>query len=323
MKNFHLTLSDLTFVGKDLSRPECVLATAAGDLYVSDNRAGVMQIRPDGSQSLIGGAHLAEQGLQPNGIALMRDGSFLIANLGRQSGGVWRLHRNGQVEPFLLEVDGVTLPRTNFVYLDDQDRVWVCVSTVHWPDYEFSRDRADGFIALVDRRGARIAGTGIVWTNECRIDPSGQYMYFNETFASRVSRFRLAPDGSLSNKEIVAELGPGNFSDGLTFDQEGGAWITCVVSNRVIRVDRDGSLAVVLEDFEPDHLARAIAAVEAGTLTRPLVHENHHRTLANVSSLAFGGPDRRTAYLGSVLGNRLISFRSPVAGARVAHWEVG
>ena len=40
---------------------------------------------------------------------------------------------------------------------------------------------------------------------------------------------------------------------------------------------------------------------------------NHNRTLANVSSLAFGGPDRRTAYLGSVLGNRLLSFRSPVA----------
>ena len=301
-----------------------MLATAAGDLYVSDNRAGVMQIRPDGSQSLIGGAHLA--GARPAAQRLRADARRLVPHRQSrrgQSGGVWRLHRNGQVEPFLLEVDGVTLPRTNFVYLDDQDRVWVCVSTVHWPDYEFSRDRADGFIALVDRRGARIAGTGIVWTNECRIDPSGQYMYFNETFASRVSRFRLAPDGSLSNKEIVAELGPGNFSDGLTFDQEGGAWITCVVSNRVIRVDRDGSLAVVLEDYEPDHLARAIAAMEAGTLTRPLVHENHHRTLANVSSLAFGGPDRRTAYLGSVLGNRLISFRSPVAGARVAHWEVG
>ena len=196
---------------------------------------------------------------------MLRDGSFLIANRGDgREGGVWRLHRNGQVEPFLLEVDGITLPRTNFVLLDDQDRVWVSISTVHKPDYEFSPTRADGFIALVDKRGARIAGGGIVWTNECRINPSGTHMYVNETWAQRVSRFRLAPDGSLSNKEIVAELGPGNYSDGLTFDVEGGAWITCVVSNRLIRVTEDGRMQTIVEDYEPDHMARAIAANAQG-----------------------------------------------------------
>lgn len=323
MRDFHLELSDLSFVGQDLSRPECVVATASGDLFASDTRGGVTHIRPDGSQTLIGGPHLPAQGLNPNGFALMKDGSFLFANFGTGGvGGVWRLHRDGQVEPFLLEVDGITLPRTNFVWLDDQDRIWVCVSTVHKPDYEFSKDRADGFIALVDRKGARIVGTGIVWTNECRIDPSGKYVYVNETWASRVSRFRLAADGSLSGKELVAELGTGNFADGLTFDEQGGAWITCVVSNRLIRIDPDGSLAVVLEDYEPDHLTRAIAAIETGTLTRPMVHENHHRTLGNISSLAFGGPDLRTAYMGSILGKSLVSFRSPIAGVRPAHWNV-
>jgi sugar lactone lactonase YvrE len=323
MRDFHLELSDLSFVGKDLSRPESVVATASGDVFTSDIRGGVTHIRPDGSQTLIGGPHLPAKGLHPNGIALMKDGSFLFANSGTgEAGGVWRLHRNGQVEPFLLEVDGVTLPRTNFVWLDDADRIWVCVSTVHRPNSQYSKDRPDGFIAMVDHRGARIAGTGIVWTNECRIDPSGKYLYFNETFASRVSRFRLAADGTLSGKEVVAELGPGNFPDGLTFDEQGGAWITCIVSNRLIRIDADGSLNIVIEDYEPDHLARAIAAIENGTLTRPMVHENHHRTLGNISSLAFGGADRRTAYMGSILGKSLVAFRSPIAGARPAHWDV-
>jgi sugar lactone lactonase YvrE len=323
MKNFHLELRELSFVGRDLSRPESVIATASGDLYTSDIRGGVTRICPDGTQSLIGGPHLPEQGLHPNGIALMKDGSFLFANSGTGGdGGVWQLHRNGQVEPFLLEVDGVRLPRTNFVHLDDADRLWICVSTVHQPNYEYDKDRADGFIILVDRRGARIAGTGIVWTNECRVHPSGKYLYVNETFASRVSRFTLSEDGKLSNKELVAELGVGNFADGLTFDEAGGAWITCIVSNRLIRIDDDGSLTTVLEDYEPDHLARAIAAVESGTLTRPLVHENQHRTLGNISSLAFGGSDLRTAYMGSILGKSIISFRSPVAGVKPAHWNV-
>lgn len=322
MHDFQLKLSELTFTGSALDRPECVLATAAGDLFTSDARGGVMHIRADGAQQLIVGKIPGGGQLHPNGFAMLRDGSFLIANRGDgREGGVWRLYRNGRVEPFLLEVDGITLPRTNFVLLDDQDRVWISISTVHKPDYEFSPTRADGFIALVDKRGARIAGGGIVWTNECRINPAGTHMYFNETWAQRVSRFRLAPDGSLSNKEIVAELGPGNYSDGLTFDAEGGAWITCVVSNRLIRVTEDGRMQTILEDYEPDHMARAIAANAQGKLVRTLVHENHHRTLGNVSSLAFAGPDLRTAHMGSILSPHLVTFRSPVAGVPPAHWR--
>ena len=145
--------------------------------------AGVVHIRPDGTQQLIVGSIPGGGKLHPNGFAMLRDGSFLLANRGDgREGGVWRLHRDGQVEPFLLEVDGITLPRTNFVLLDDQDRVWVSISTVHKPDYEFSATRDDGFIALVDKRGARIVGRGIVWTNEfatdtiVRLDPQTDQM---------------------------------------------------------------------------------------------------------------------------------------------------
>lgn len=69
------TVTVIDFAGHDLARPECVLATASGRLYTSDRRGGVQVIEPDGSQRLIG----ASPALLPNGIALLRDGSFLIA----------------------------------------------------------------------------------------------------------------------------------------------------------------------------------------------------------------------------------------------------
>jgi hypothetical protein len=47
------------------------------------------------------------------------------------------------------------------------------------------------------------------------------------------------------------------------------------------------------------------------------------RVLRNLSSLAFGGPDRRTAYLGCLLGDRPATFRAPVAGAILPHWGWG
>ena len=40
-----------------------------------------------------------------------------------------------------------------------------------------------------------------------------------------------------------------------------------------------------------------------------------------VSSLAFGGPDLRTVYLGCLLDDGLYRFRSPVAGRTPFHWH--
>ncbi len=43
--------------------------------------------------------------------------------------------------------------------------------------------------------------------------------------------------------------------------------------------------------------------------------------LKNISSLAFGGADLRTAYLGCLLGDAITSFRAPVAGHSPVHWH--
>ena len=43
--------------------------------------------------------------------------------------------------------------------------------------------------------------------------------------------------------------------------------------------------------------------------------------LKSVSSLVFGGPDRRTAYLGCLLGDAVLTFESPIAGAPTTNWN--
>src|SRR5256885_14115709 len=110
---------EITYVGHDLVRPECVLACASGRLFMSDGRGGVMTIAPDGTQRLIGKSMIV-----PNGIALCRDGSFLVANLG-PDGALWRIDADGEAKPYLTEVDGRTLPGVNFVGLDLRERIWV------------------------------------------------------------------------------------------------------------------------------------------------------------------------------------------------------
>ena len=320
MTGFSIDLDDVEFLGAELARPECVLCTKAGALFVSDWDGGVTRIGPDGGQQRI--LAPASAGLRPNGIALSRDGSFLIAHLGDTEGGVFRLRRDGGLEPVLIEVAGEALPPTNFVMEDALGRLWITVSTPRAPrDLGYRRDLAEGFIVLLDQRGARVVARDLGYTNEVQIDPSGEWLYVNETFGRRLSRFRIGANGGLSERQTVTEFGLGTFPDGLAFDCEGAAWVVSIVSNRVIRVDREGRQEIVLEDSDPEHLDWVEAAFESGTLGRPHLDRAAGRRLRNVSSLAFGGPDFKTVYLGCLLGDSLARFRMPVAGWPLPHWE--
>ena len=315
------SVTTLASIGAGLQRPECVLATRSGTLYTADWRGGVAAIAPDGAQQLYRGALPGGRPLRPNGIALRRDGTFLLADLGETVGGVFTLDRNGQAAPLVECVDGIHLPPTNFVFEDDRNRVWITVSTRHVPRAAAYRaDIADGFIVLVDARGARIVADGLGYTNEAMLDASGTWLYVNETFARRLSRFRVAADGALHGRETVTTFGHGTYPDGLAFDVAGGAWITSIVSNRVLRVDLDGSVATVLEDADPAHVAWCEEAYQSGTLGRPHLDRAAGRVLRNVSSLAFGGPDLRTAYLGCLLGDSIAFFTAAVAGRAPYHW---
>jgi sugar lactone lactonase YvrE len=317
-----VSLNELGWRGHDLHRPECVLATASGDMYAADWRGGVVQLRPDGTQVLYLAALPDGLPLRPNGIALLPDGSFLLAQLGADDGGVYRLSRDGTVTPWLVQVHGQALPPTNFVLPDTDGRTWVTVSTRRTPRARgYRREGGDGFIVCVDGRGARIVADGLGYTNEVAVHPSGAWLYVNETFARRLSRFPLHIDGRLGDKQLVAEFGPGTFPDGLAFDEEGGAWVVSIVSNRLIRVAPDGKQTLWLQDADVAHLEWVETAYDAGIMDRPHLDGIRSEVLRNISSIAFAGPGRRTAVLGCLLGECLATLPMPVAGVAPLHWN--
>jgi sugar lactone lactonase YvrE len=318
-RDTQLTVGSLEAWGRDLHRPECVVATPAGDVFVPDWRGGVTVVRSDGSQR----TWLARDPgfeLRPNALAFLPDGAFLIANLG-DDGGVWKLTLNGDLSPFLLEVDGVVLPPTNFVTVEPSGRIWISVSTRTRPRQRAWRaDIADGFVVMVDPRGARIVADGLHYTNEIRLEPSGEFLYVVETFGRRLSRFPVHADGELGGQEVTATFGPGCFPDGFAFDAAGALWITSLVSNRLLRVDADGSIVTLLEDANPEYIEEVERAFAAGTMEARHLGPVPGTRLQQLTSIAFGGPDRRTAFLGSLHAASVYRFRAPVAGAPPDHW---
>tara|TARA_R110001599_G_scaffold104467_2_gene265078 strand:- start:12664 stop:13650 length:987 start_codon:yes stop_codon:yes gene_type:complete len=319
-----LSINDVQFVGSGLVRPECVLATKAGNLYVSDFRGGVTRISSSGDIQFMGGEDVDGLGkLKPNGICMLADGSFLVAHLGDDSGGIYRVYRDNKIEPFLTEIEGQALPPTNFIMLDHQARLWITVSTRQSPRAKgYRHDVADGFIVLVDGHGARIVADNIGYTNEVYVTRDGQTLYANATFARQTLAFDIDDKNNLCNRRIVAQYQKGIFPDGLTMDESGALWITSIVSNSILRLDpKTSRVDLVVQDVEESHVNWVEDAFMGGEMNSSHLSTAKSKVFKNISSLAFGGSDRHTLYLGCLLGEAVAVISGTVAGVAPAHWN--
>lgn len=317
------SLKSVGHVGTDLVRPECVLTSKAGNVYVSDFRGGVTQIQADGQQRFFGGTPIdGLKKLQPNGICMLKDGSFLAAHLGQDSGGIYRIYRDNRIEPFLTHIDGIALPPSNFIFLDHQGRLWLTVSTRQAPRSKgYCKNVSDGFIALIDAQGARIVADGIGYTNEVYVTRDGSTLYANATFSRETLAFDITPNNDLTHRRCVAQYGKGIFPDGLTMDVTGHLWITSIVSNSILKVDPiSATVITVLQDADAAHIDWVEQAFIEGVMGPEHLAKSSSQVLKNISSLAFGAKDRKTMFLGCLQGESICTLAENVTGEMPAHW---
>jgi len=313
------TLDAVRPLGRGLVRPECVVACRDGSIFVPDYRGGVTRLWSDGRQESLLPPTLSW--LRPNSLTIERSGSFLLAHLDDYGGGVVRLYPDGRHEMALATFEGRPLPSTNFV-LADGDDLWITVSTRLMPRWHARRPGyGDGYVLSLRKGVVRLEADGFGFTNEVRPDAERRWLYVVETFARRISRCPILRDG-LGAKEVWVELGPGHYPDGIAFDAEGGLWITSIFSNRVLRVTPDRAITVMLADGDPHFTAEIDRQWESGEMGQAPTEGVLARTLGNVSSVAFGGPDLRTLYLGALLVDRIHVVQAPVAGLAMAHWDI-
>ena len=331
--DWRLDRAQLRHVGRDLQRPECILAQRDGTLWSADARGGVMRVAPDGTQQLIaqqpdgrfseapaGAERYMLQGTLPNGIAFAANGDFLIANFGTDA--LELMSRSGETRTLYREIDGAPLGKVNFVLRDSRQRLWLTITTRATPwTRSINEKLADGYVALIDERGIRIAADGFVGTNEVRMDAEEQWLYVVESNARRISRLRVREDGSLGEREIYGPRQLRGIPDGFAFDAIGNLWMTYVISDQIAALTPQGEELILFQDAPAEQVRRFDEHFFAGTVTPEIMSACMGSVAPWTASLTFGGPDLRTLYIGSLRGTTIPYVRSPVAGLPMVHWQ--
>lgn len=89
-------------------------------------------------------------------------------------------------------------------------------------------------------------------------------LYVAETFARRVVRIPIGPDGAAGDAVPFVE-GLGGLPDGLALDVDGRLYICCYEPSRVYRADPDGSVALLIDDPEAHMLCHPTNGAFRGT----------------------------------------------------------
>jgi len=169
---------------------------------------------------------------------------------------VLKVTQGGVVSLFADQVGAVKLTLPNFPVFDADGNLYVSNSTDHVlsgmeevmaeihnpvPKGTLVRLRPDGH--------GEVAATGLYFANGTAIDPKEEAVYVLQSTQNNCARIAMHKDGSHGKPEVFGET-LGGLPDGMAFDAEGHLIITLPMNNRLIVLDPNGKLSVLLDDPE-------------------------------------------------------------------------
>jgi sugar lactone lactonase YvrE len=151
--------------------------------------------------------------------------------------------------------------RLNDGAVDDSGRLW-------FGSMDDAENAPSGNLYRLDREGLAVMDTGYVITNGPAFSPDGRVLYHTDTLQKIIYAFDAGEDGALRNRRIFAQIEDGaGWPDGPVVDCEGCLWTGLFGGWGVRRYSPEGRLI-----------------------------EEVRFPVANVTKIAFGGPDLKTAY---------------------------
>jgi D-xylonolactonase len=219
------------------------------------------------------------------GIALHHEGGIVIS--GRDLSHV----KDGESRiVFALE----DTPGFNDIFTDAQGHVFIGSMRANPFETKGPRETGELYRVAPGGKSSMLYG-GVSLTNGIGLSPDGTRLYHSDTAPRQILLHDLAPDGSCSQRRIFASTKRG-MPDGLAVDEAGCVWVAAYGGGCVTRFTPEGEV-----DLHLDVPAQS------------------------VTSLCFGGSDRRDLYIASAdnsddpaLGGSIFRTRVDTPGLEVA-----
>jgi sugar lactone lactonase YvrE len=179
----------------------------------------------------------------PFSIDWLPDGRLLVVS--GQEGLLLRREADGSLVTH-ADLSGLSNKPWNEIVVDGRGNIYVNSICFQFGEEEFR----PGILALVTPDGSvRQVADQIAFPNGMVVTPDNSTLIVAESFASRLTAFDIAADGSLSNRRVWAELGQGG--DGICLDAMGAVWCPAVKEGKstCVRVSEGGQ---VLQRIELD-----------------------------------------------------------------------
>jgi sugar lactone lactonase YvrE len=179
----------------------------------------------------------------PFSIDWLPDGRLLVVS--GQEGLLLRREADGSLVTH-ADLSELSNKPWNEIVVDGRGNIYVNNVCFQFGGEEFR----PGILALVTPDGSvRQVADQIAFPNGMVVTPDNSTLIVAESFASRLTAFDIAADGSLSNRRVWAELGQGG--DGICLDATGAVWCPAVKEGKstCVRVSEGGQ---VLQRIELD-----------------------------------------------------------------------
>ena len=229
---------------------------------------------------------------RPSGLGFARDGSLLVVSMVDR-----RLLKlvGGELRE-VADLSRLAAWHCNDMVVDAKERAYI--GNFGW-DSDTDPSIVPTNLIRVDPDGnAEVVAEDLVFPNGTVLTSDGRILIVAETFASRITAFDVADDGSLSNRRIWAEFGdPGAtipatvasglpLPDGMALDAEGALWIGDAAGPGARRVAEGGEILEVVETGGLSVYAVALGGNDRQTLfmcaSPPLLQTNpaaDHRSM--------------------------------------------
>lgn len=207
-------------------------------LWFSDQHAReVVTVDLEGRRETV----LAGMEDRPGGLGFLPDGTSLVVSM--EARAVLRILPSG-VELY-ADLSSLASFHCNDMLVTDGGRAYV--GNFGYDVDNGAPPREAELILVEPDRAARVVSRGeAIFPNGMALTPDRGTLLVAETFAHRISRFDVQPDGSLSGYRPWFEhkdIQP----DGLCLDAEGAVWFACTRTGRVYRVTSDRAMVAYAE----------------------------------------------------------------------------